>query len=227
MSWTNINNEESGSSIRTKINNAMNALFGALPVPEFWETVPGQTSIRPKDSKNILTPEILATTKVETTLVEAANLHVADDAIFDDLTFTGDPSDRRPVVSGPDGKLHKGAFEDFGGAFTGRGSDIVTGTDKNIILSKPNVFVRTFDDDCDLILPSAATSLNAEINVVKMRDNANEARIFPDGSDAIFFADASGNGLITTELDAWVRLKCVGGGEWYVMSHGGTWSITT
>lgn len=59
MSWININNEESGSSIRTKINNAMNALFGNLPVVQLWEAVTGADRIKPTDSNGIETPELV------------------------------------------------------------------------------------------------------------------------------------------------------------------------
>lgn len=103
--WTNINDGESGSSVRYKINTAFNFLFGWIddPPPEEdqsrWE-MSGTADIQPKDEMGVIAPRLNA----------ASNFRVeADGKVFIDNLAE---AVTLPVLVGTDGRLRTAATVD-------------------------------------------------------------------------------------------------------------------
>ena len=103
--WTDINNEENGSSVRDKINTAFNYLFGWIddPPPEEdqskWE-MSGTADIQPKEEMGVITTRLNA----------ASNFRVeADGKVFIDNLAE---AVTLPVLVGTDGRLRTAATVD-------------------------------------------------------------------------------------------------------------------
>ena len=202
MSWTNISNTESGSSIRTKINNAFNALFGELPIVQFWQNVTGQNRIEPTDSKGIEAPEV-----------------VTDSLNVMDLAFTGPEGAYKPLYVGTDGGI-KTTINKMGIISSGTSSEIDT------IF---NVVYVTSQNNYILTLPLASANMHKEIIIRKATSATYELNIEITTGDILNFTDGSvaSLGIKAQAAGAWVKLKAYGQGlatGWAVIADSGDWT---
>lgn len=230
MSWTNINNGEGGSSVRTKINNAMQSLFNLLPIETLWEVVSGSNKIKPIEARDI------ETTKVYTEAIDAG---------------TGSPV----PVQVDNNKLKLGylAFEGQGVKLLGVDSDgeilhadnagsegltqwspgifqtNVNLASHNITLANPTIIAYS-QVNLDLQLPGGSIA-GAKIVVKKARGNAFSVTIHCSSPHMIFFNDETYMGLTTTTANAWIMLrpsKIDNEPEnnfiWYALMHSDGWT---
>ena len=215
MSWTNINNEESGSSIRTKINNAMNALFGELPIAQFWQNVTGQNYIEPVDGKGVVAPDaIFGDQKVR----------INDDGVrMNYLSFTPGAYSMKSLVIDEEGTVTATPFV----------SRNVVFADDNLALTLNNGAVMVFLDgkNVQINLPPAANSANAEVIIrLNKTDASYHLTVDASTSSNLWYNDhvneVQSKQIRTSVKGSWVRIKSTGD-IWIVVEDGGTWTYVT
>ena len=202
MSWTNISNEEGGTSIRTKINNAMNALFGELPITQFWQEVSGQGRIEPTDSMGVQAPDV-----------------VTDELTVVDLAFGGPVGTAKPLFVDPDGKVK---------TQNNKMGIISSGTSSTLSDIFDVVYVKS-ENNYVLTLPDAASNMDREVLIRKASSESYELSIEKNLGDILTFTDASlaSFGIKATAAGAWVKIKAYQQGlatGWAVIMHSNDFS---
>lgn len=229
MSWTDIEDGEPGNSVRAKINNAFQALFGASPT-SLWEVISGSGHIKPKDNRPVDVTELEADeiTTEELHAGSSSQVQVINDKLR--LPYLGGfEGSSMPLIIDAEGYVQTDE-EQEGDAPVGRGvmfTQYGYGVSVNFDPLRPTILVIK-DENFDIQMPAAADQNNVEAVVRKCSDNTYAVTINTIGGETRW-DDKIGNGLTTTEMGAWVRLKSVRVSEilqyWVVVEIGGEWTI--
>jgi len=227
MSWTNIENNEGGASVRQKINDAMNALFGFKnnPAPaeeqSRWEDV-GVNGIQPKDDKEI-----------HGTLVNVSALEVAENVEVDEqgnfyIKDQAPSVGASPLRINTDGKVYAATVTATPGEVeVGRDAVVVDESAHAADLDTPTMLV-VYNGQCDISLEDAPTRRTAEFTVRKAKGTG----VVTLNANSIIMDDAEGGVLQLSGLGSWVTVKAVvnttvspSSSDWWVVKHGGTVQI--
>lgn len=228
MSWTDIENLESGSSVRNKINAAFNALFGATPVTTLWSIITASGRIKPDDDREVEITTLHAS-QVNTSALNAGAANQVQ--VFNNqlrLPYLGGFSSmQKPLVIDSEGFVKTDDTETAGDAVTGKGIYYNTGVAAvDLSLLSPNHMVNA-GLNVDITLPSPSNSNNADVYVRKMANNAYSVSLHTDW-DELRFNHEIGKGMTTVDPGAWIHLKALNQGDvawWIVVAQGGTWTL--
>lgn len=224
MPLQTINNNESGLSVRTKLNTMLTELYSALnsaPI-ELW-----------KVESDVLQPAVLnsvqiAVLSIITELQVANNFQVNEDGSVQILDLGGfEAGTKKGLSIDSTGKIV--LSDPTGGAVPvqGTGMAVVTTATAVVDLITPTVIVTAANMNVDLSLPAAEWSKDAEVVVRKFSDDSYAVTINNTGFGVLNLhpgSGGSGNGCTTTEVGAWIRLKS-DGANWYAVEFGGIWSV--
>lgn len=223
MPFQTINNNESGLSVRTKLNTMLTELYSALfstPV-EHW-LLEGSV-LKPKTSNLVTIPTLIALE-----FLAAENFQVNEDGSVQILDLGGfEAGTKKGLSIDSTGKIV--LSDPDGGATPVQGTGMVNVFSATAVvdLISPTVVVTTVGQNVDLTLPAAEWSKDAEVVVRKFSDDAYAVTINNTGVGAVYLhpgSGGSGNGCTTTEVGAWIRLKS-DGANWWAVEFGGVWSV--
>jgi len=219
MAFTPIVNEEGGQSVRDKLNTMLQTLF---EIGDFWEEV--AEKLQPIGEMDV------AIGNLDVTNLLANSLEVDSELTLDYLSLHH--VGIKQIGVDPNGKVV--TYEEAsapGDAMFGKGAKTVQ-ENHDIQPTHPTILTFATSDHIDLYLPLAMDSVNGEVVVRHCYDTGGYATtIRTTGSvDFIQYNDdynAPGGELVTTEKGAWIRLKAVTDVGWFVIEHGGSWTLNT
>ena len=214
MSWTNISNEEGGTSIRTKINNAMNALFGELPITQFWQEVSGQDRIEPTDSKGVQAPAA-----------------VFGGTFPDQISIGHDGTVRLSNLAG--GVTHQRIKIDAEGFLITDPIEYLMylTTEAEITWNGTiSYFFINNTINMQINLPDPGLHLGSDFFVRKTSSNSAKVKIATTGPEFVRYDNAIGGNIETTTAGAFLHMKAMELSEsvqyWVVINEKGTWTVT-
>ena len=233
MSWIDIENNESGSSVRAKINTAFAYLYNQIIISAtpLWEVIGGNNRVTPTSDRDVEVPTLHANAVETTTLSAGTNNQVQ--VVGNQLRCTylgGFPQLTKPLVVDNEGFVITGDETGQGDAPVGRGVRYITfGEGTDVDLMRPTMLIN-INANYDIQFPEASLYNNAEVVVRKMGDNAYAVTLNTI-LDQFRHDHQVGNGITTIDPGAWVRVKAVMVSEvlhqWMVVEMGGTWTIIT
>ena len=203
MSWINIINGEGGASVRTKINNAMTAIFDSLTLP-FWEDVSGTNKIQPKDAKSIQAVlgefDGLAAGSGGALTVEGSDIK------FPYFQFEG--AGVKMLAVSTDGIITVVSPDEDEGTQPLSQSTLATTNQSShdITLVTPTILVFNESNNIDLQLPGG-NIMGGQVTVRKCRDNAYSVTINTTASHPIYYNEQAYTGLTTTTHNAYIQLR--------------------
>lgn len=218
-----INNNESGASVRQKLNNMFTELYNSLisvPVGH-WHVVLDVLKPTMVDAVQVVSLSVL------NELSAANNFKVNPDGSVQILDLGGfEPGTKKGLSVDSAGKIVLSDPEAGSIPVMGTGIVTVTGAEHAVDLLHPTIIVNSSNQNVNLTLPAAEWSKDAEVVVRKFSDDFYAVTINNTGVGIVVVhpgPGGSGNGCTTNQPGAWVRLKS-NGADWYVIEYGGTWS---
>ncbi len=230
--WQDIYEGETGQSVADKINAAMAAILDWFGDPEvdqsLWFLETGMTHIRPKEDRDVHMI-VMAATEGYIDFLETSDRFTANGEIFfPDLAPESGKHvlyvDSNGLVTIHDPEMDEGQVQQ------GHGTVYLQSSSHSVSIDSPNILCY-FNGNTDVHLPNARFAQTVEVVVRKCKDDAYAVAIHK-GIENIIMGGSSGHTLETTEYGAWIRLKAVTvvdgesiSSNFYVLEHGGTWTL--
>ena len=229
--WENIENDEDGGPVRSKINNAMSYLYNAVSsvVSPLWEIVAGTGNVKPTNDRGIEAPTVDTAhlTSQQITAGSAGQVQVVTNKLR--CTYLGGFGvGTRPLVVDSEGFVETDETSS-GDTPQGRGAVYLSlWAEFTAQINSPVMFVN-LAQNCEIALPSPESVPNAEFEVRKLANNAYAVTLNTVIEGAMLNHNI-GDGFTTDEPGAYIRIKAVIISEiiarWVVVNKTGTWALT-
>lgn len=210
MSFQQLNNGESGSVIRQKLNSMLNTLFNSNF--GLWGKI-NEEKIIPLNDMPVEAPSVTVTSQLRVPYLG------------------GFPELSKSLMVDNEGFLQVDESTEAGEATWGHGNMYLFPGNPavSVDLQRPNIFIgQSVTANTDIQLPLAIESNTAEVYVKKLANNAYAVTINSDFDETRHNHNV-GNGITTTDPGAYIRLKAVKQSEilaeWIVMEIHGTWTL--